>query len=290
MVGSSLPTLYFRACILDMHMLANIFSTASVKMVCNHMKLRNFSAKVDPRDRTIYRGDIRSDLVRFAVVVKESDLLILADRDLSEQVREIVITERDRLERFIAGNPGFLHALVPISVPETAPAIVKAMAEAGAAAGVGPMAAVAGAVCDAVARGIGHDTSELIIENGGDLYVRVRQERIVAIYTGERTSPSLGLRVRPGGGALGICTSSGRIGHSLSLGDSAAATVLAPTSALADAAATAVGNVVRGRHGIRDGLAAAGAICGVLGAVIVRGGELGAWGQVELVDLAGSSE
>ena len=246
--------------------------------------------KVDPGDRAVYRAAVgAAGLVSFAVAIKETDLLVLADRDLSARVRDVVLTERDRLERYLAANPGFLASLVPLAVPPTAPPVVRAMAEAGWAAGVGPMAAVAGAICDAIARELGGETRELLIENGGDLYVRVARERVVGIYAGDDRGPSLGIRIRPEAGARGVCTSSGRIGHSLSFGDSAAATVVAGTCGLADAAATAVGNRVRGRHGVRDAIAAARAIPGVLGAVVLRGGELGAWGEVELVDLAEGS-
>jgi ApbE superfamily uncharacterized protein (UPF0280 family) len=290
LLGNPVPRAIFSGLLQDIHIFSNTLSTLSVKMVCNHMKFRDFSVKVDPGDRGIYRGTIRGDgLTRFEVSVKETDLLVLAERDLSGRVRETVITERDRLERYLAGNAAFLHSLAPVAVPATAAPIVRAMAAAGAAAGVGPMAAVAGAICDAVARDLADETRELIIENGGDLYVRVARERIVGIFTGERPGPALGLRVRPAMGPLGICTSSGRIGHSLSLGDSAAATVVAGSCALADAAATAVGNHVRGAQGIRAGLAAARAIPGVLGAVILRAGELGAWGALELAELAGGS-
>jgi hypothetical protein len=199
-----------------------------------------------------------------------------------------VLTERDWLERYLAGDPAFLESLVPVAVPPTAPSIVRAMGAAGAAAGVGPMAAVAGAICDEVARGVASETGELVIENGGALHVRAARARVVGIFDGRGGGPALGIRVRPGRGPLGICTSSGRLGHSLSFGDSAAATVLAASSALADAAATAVGNRVRGRHGVRDALELARAVPGVLAAVVLRGGEIGAWGEVELVELAGS--
>jgi len=246
--------------------------------------------KVDPGDRGLYRGCVHAPgLARFQVTVKETDLLVLADSDLGGLVREIVLTQRDRLERHIAANPGFRESLVPVVAPPAAPSIVRTMAESGRAAGVGPMAAVAGAICEEVARGIGSRTKELLIENGGDLYVRTTCDRTVGIFAGSGEPAggmALGIRVRPENTPLGICTSSGRIGHSLSFGDSAAATVLARSCALADAAATAVGNRVRGAQGIREGLAAARAITGVLGAVILRGGEVGAWGEVELVSLA----
>ncbi len=204
--------------------------------------------KIDPGDRDVYRSSIAAtDLVRSRVVVKETDLLVLSERDIGALVRDIVLTQRDRLERYIAGNPLFRDSLLPVHVSATAPGIVKSMALAGRASGVGPMAAVAGAVCEAVAIDVGDGVRELILENGGDLYVASARERIIGVFVGKEVrGGTIGLRVAPEGTPIGICTSSGRIGHSLSLGDSAAATVLARSCALADAAATAVGNRVRG--------------------------------------------
>lgn len=247
--------------------------------------------KIDPGNRDLYRSHIAAtDLVRSHVVVKETDLLVLSQTDISEKVRGIVLTQRDRLERYIIGNQKFRDSLLPIAVSDTAPGIVKSMALAAQASGVGPMAAVAGAICEAVAIGIGNSARELILENGGDLYVASTRERIIGIFAGnEGCGSAFGLRLTPGKTPIGICTSSGKIGHSLSLGDSAAATVLARSCALADAAATAVGNRVRGRDGVREGLAAARDIPGVLGVVVLRNGELGAWGDVEIVGLQDSA-
>lgn len=247
--------------------------------------------KIDPGDRDVYRSAIAAnDLVRSRVVVKETDLLVLADKDISDLIRDIVLTQRDRLERYIAGNGSFRDSLRPLPVPDTAPEIVKSMALAGQASGVGPMAAVAGAVCEAVAIGVGASVRELILENGGDLYIASARERIIGIFVGKEVrGGTIGLRVASEQTPLGICTSSGRIGHSLSLGDSAAATVMARSCALADAAATAVGNRVRGRDGIREGLAAARDIPGVLGVVVLRDGRLGAWGELEIVGLQDSA-
>ena len=246
--------------------------------------------KIDPGDREVYRGGIAAvDLMQFRVVVKETDLLVLSEMDISERVRDVVMTQRDRLERYIAGNPLFRDSLLPIAVSDSAPGIVKTMARAGRACGVGPMAAVAGAICEVVADEVGESVRELLLENGGDLSIASARERIVGIFAGNsERGPAIGLRVMPEQTPIGICTSSGRIGHSLSFGDSAAATVLARSCALADAAATAVGNHVRGRDGLREGLAAARDIPGVLGAVVLRDGKLGAWGDVELVTLAGA--
>lgn len=244
--------------------------------------------KVDPGDRERYRCQIAAaDLIRTRVVVKETDLLVLSREAIGDLVREIVLTQRDRLERYIAAHPLFLRSLVPVPVAAHAPALVRLMSVAGQAAGVGPMAAVAGAVCETVAAALAPSLrKELLIENGGDLYLASARERIVGIFAGDGAlGRAIGLRVAPEKNPLGVCTSSGRIGHSLSFGDSAAATVLARSCALADAAATAVGNRVRGGNGIREGLAAARDIPGVLGVVVLRDGQLGAWGDVEIVGL-----
>jgi len=275
-----------------MNTFANIFSTVAVKTIVNSLNSCEVFVKIDPGDRDVYRSGIAAnDLVRSRVVVKETDLFVLAERDISDVVKDIVLTQRDRLERYIAGNPSFRDSLLPIPFSDTAPGIVKTMALAGRASGVGPMAAVAGAVCEAVACGVGDLVRELILENGGDLYVASARERIIGIFVGKEVrGGTIGLRVAPERTPIGICTSSGRIGHSLSFGDSTAATVLARSSALADAAATAVGNRVRGRHGIREGLAAARDIPGVLGVVVMRDGQLGAWGDIDIVGLPDSEQ
>jgi len=273
----------------EIHTFANTFSTVAVKTIVNPLNSCEVFVKIDPGDRDVYRSSIAaSDLVRSRVVVKETDLLVLSQSDISDLVRDLVLTQRDRLERYIAGNPTFLNSLLPVAVPDTAPQIVKSMALAGQAAGVGPMAAVAGAVCEAVAIGIGDRVRELILENGGDIYLASTRERVIAIFAGEKArGGTIGLRVSPDRNPIGICTSSGRIGHSLSLGDAAAATVLARSCALADAAATAVGNRVSGRHGVREGLAVGRDIPGVLGVVVLRDGRLGAWGDLDIVGLQG---
>lgn len=251
------------------------------------MNNTNVFLKVDPGDRELYRRRVRAtDLKRFKVTVKETDLLVLADRDVSEVVRNIVITERDRLEHYIAVNPDFRESLVPVESSYSAPGIVRLMIEAGKSSGVGPMAAVAGAICERIAEEIDVKLDDLIIENGGDCLIRSRVDRTVEIYAGEAGNrPTFGLMVRAAETPVGVCTSSGRIGHSLSFGDSAAATVIARSCALADAAATAVGNHVRGRDGLSAGLARARSISGVLGVVVMRDGKMGAWGAVELVRL-----
>ena len=163
------------------------------------------------------------------------------------------------------------------------------MAAAARLAGVGPMAAVAGAIAGSIGRRLSSSNKEVIVENGGDLYIDTDKPRNVGIYPG-RQSPfygKLSLRIKPDDSPLGLAASSGTLGHSLSFGAADAAVVLARTSVLADAAATALANRVYSQE--EEVLAAAGkqiaAIPGVIGHLIIAGGRLEAGGKIDLVRL-----
>jgi hypothetical protein len=82
---------------------------------------------------------------------------------------------------------------------------------------------------------------------------------------------------------IGIATSSGRFSHALSFGDAEAATVFCKNASLADAAATAVGNVVKGvdvEAAIRTGLTRGLSIEGVEGVMIIYKGQVGTAGKI----------
>ena len=149
------------------------------------------------------------------------------------------------------------------------------------------MAAVAGAMAEYVGLDLlAAGASEVVVENGGDIYFCRTQESVVGIFAG--TSPlsnRVGLKIAASLMPLGICTSSGTVGQSLSLGEADAVTVLAKDTALADAVATLVGNAVQPGQSLELALAKGPTVPGVLGVVIIRGEELGAWGEVELVPL-----
>ena len=194
-------------------------------------------------------------LVSFNVTVKETDLYIRASRDLQLETREVVIRERAALEDYIQRHPGFSVAMTPYPVKDNAPSIVREMAEAAEKVGVGPMAAVAGAIAERVGRALLEFSPETIVENGGDIFLKSRKKRTVGIYAGKSPfSDRLALEFKPSETPLGICTSSGTVGHSLSLGKADAVIVLAPCTALADAAATAIGNLIKEEADIAQGL------------------------------------
>jgi ApbE superfamily uncharacterized protein (UPF0280 family) len=218
--------------------------------------------------------------------VQETDLWVLADRDLAPEVRELVIQERQQLEAYIAGHPGFLTALTPWPADPFAPPVVREMIAAAAATDVGPMAAVAGALAARVGRQLVRLSPEVIVENGGDIFLALSHSATVALFAGASPlSHRVGLRLDPGLSPLGVCTSSASVGHSLSFGRADAACVLAPGAALADAAATALGNRVQGPDTIAPALEWVGSLPDILGAVVIVGDKLGAWGRVELVPL-----
>jgi ApbE superfamily uncharacterized protein (UPF0280 family) len=240
-----------------------------------------------PYEPRLYRENAGGgDLVSFVVVNAETDLHISAQRDLSVEAHALVAKVRSTLESYISAHPRFAESYVPLEVEPGAPEIVRAMAEGARAAAVGPMAAVAGAIAERVARGLSEHSPEVIVENGGDLFVMGRSDRVIALWAGDSPfTGRLGLRVSGSMLPLAVCTSSGKVGHSTSFGRADSATVLAVDAALADATATALANLVRSEADIQRALAAAQAIDGVLGVLVAVGERIGAWGAVELAPL-----
>jgi len=234
-----------------------------------------------------YRRWIKEDgLVSFNVIVKETDLHIRAARNLEAEATEAIIKHRKPLEDYIESHPLFLHSLEPCSVEEDAPYIVRDMARAAGTVGVGPMAAVAGAIAEAIGRDLLVYSPEVIVENGGDIFMKVSQTSLIGIYAGG--SPFTGkiaLEINPEETPLGVCTSSGTVGHSLSLGAADAVIALSHSAALADAAATAIGNKVIVAGDIDAVIEQVKVITELVGIVIIKGDRMGMWGDVKLVPL-----
>ncbi len=239
---------------------------------------------MDPfSNREEYRSLVNGrDLARFRVTFKETDLAIAAraaDRRTAERAVKKV---RAMIEAEIARRPEFLSSLVPLGPRGDEPEPVLSMLEAGRIAGAGPMAAVAGVVAEYVGRILLKESPEVIVENGGDIFLAGNRERVVAIAAGDSPlSDRFGIRVVPGNG-VGICTSSGTYGHSLSFGRSDAAVVAARDTALADAVATVLGNRCTGQEALGEAVEWAAALPGVDGAVAVLGDRIAAAGNLEL--------
>jgi ApbE superfamily uncharacterized protein (UPF0280 family) len=234
-----------------------------------------------------YRHWIKdSDLTSFEVVVEQTDLYIRSRRNLRNKALDSVLKHRASLETYIERHPLFLTTLDPYQAEAEAPAIIKEMARVSQLTGVGPMAAVAGAIAEAVGADLLAFSPEVIVENGGDIFLKVSKKRLVGIYAGQSAfTKKIALEITPRETPLGICTSSGTVGHSLSLGSADAVIALSSSAALADAAATALGNVVKDADDISKAIDKAQSIEGLGGAVIIVGNKMGVWGKVRIVPL-----
>jgi ApbE superfamily uncharacterized protein (UPF0280 family) len=241
---------------------------------------------LDYNERT-YRRRVRTrGLVSFQVQVKETDLWVSAVRDLTVETRDLVLAGRHPLEHYIRACPSFLTSLVPIPEDPYAPPLVKEMMKATAQVGIGPMAAVAGVIAQYVGEGLLSLSREVIVENGGDLFLAAKRPVTVAIFAGgSPLSGRMGIRVYLHQMPLGVCTSSGTIGHSLSLGKADAVCVVSRSAALADAAATALGNKIKGVRDIEPAIHWAKGVEGILGGVVIIGATMASWGEVELANL-----
>ncbi len=235
----------------------------------------------------------QADLIAVQVQIQETDLHILASRAVGERATELVLQYRGQLEHYITRCPLFLTSLTPMPLDSLAPPIVQEMLAASGKAVVGPMAAVAGVVAEFVGKTLtAEGVEEIIVENGGDIYLQRLKECTVAIFAGQSPlSYKVGLRLPSALMPVGVCTSSGTIGHSLSFGRADAVTVIARSTALADAAATSIGNEVKAtlsaEQGVERALARAREIEGIEGAVVICGKVLGAMGAIELVRMDG---
>ncbi len=242
--------------------------------------------KKDAYQPRIYRHWIEGkDLVPFTVTVKETDLYIRAATNLQRKAERLVEKYRNQLERYIEKNPDFLTSLKPLAMPSRAPRIVLDMIEAGQKVGVGPMAAVAGAIAEYVGRELLAFSPEIIVENGGDIFLKIARKRTVGIYAGDSPlTGKIGLEINPQDTPLGVCTSSGTVGHSLSFGQADAAVIIAASATLADAVATAIGNRVSRPEDVDSAIEYGKNIAGLKGIVIIIGKSVGAWGDIRLCE------
>jgi ApbE superfamily uncharacterized protein (UPF0280 family) len=202
--------------------------------------------------------------------------------------RERLRAARAELEAWIKAHPEFQRSLEPLPIDADAPSLVRTMLEAARLAEVGPMAAVAGAIAEAVGRAIDEvlGPTEIAVENGGDIWLRVASPLTVAIYAGIASlSGKIGLEILPSHGALGVCTSSGTVGPSLSFGKADACLVACADAALADAYASAFGNRIKSFDDLDPAIRDAGNAKGIIGAAIVRGDRVAATGNLRLVPI-----
>lgn len=235
-------------------------------------------------EERFYRREIKgSALLTYTVVDVESDLMIYSDKMLQGEVERWTHYYRSQIQAYGQIKPEFFSSLEPLILLESAPEIVRHMHSASARVGVGPMAAVAGAISEYVGRKLMSECREIIIENGGDIFLKSDEEKRIQIYAGKSPlSNKIALKVPPSPNGIGICTSAGTVGHSLSFGRADAVVILSEDVLLADAVATATGNRVKAKDQILEGLEFARGVEGVIGVVIIVEDEIGCSGMIEL--------
>lgn len=244
-----------------------------------------------------YRDNLSSkDMRSFRLSVKETDLFISVDQesyssDLAKIIEKNILSLRYDLETYIAEDPEFKTILCPYVLAPGAPPIAKIMARAATVAGVGPMAAVAGAFAESIGRNLLRYCVEVIVENGGDIFLASARKRLVTIFAGDSPlSNRLAFEIPSDKTPLGICTSSGTVGPSLSFGVADAAVVISASTALADAAASAVGNVIQTARDVKKGIRVAQSIAGILGALVIKDNQLAVWGDYNIVPVMKTGE
>lgn len=172
-----------------------------------------------------------------------------------------IIQERYEIKKYIQKNPLFLTSLKPLKIPKNieTPLIIKNMLESGIIAEVGPMASVAGTISESsIEYLINEGSKHSIIENGGDISLKTNKKTICGIYAGNSSlSGTLGFQLPAQRKPLGICTSSGTVGPSLSFGRADSVTVISKHASHADALATSIANKVQNKNdedAIQEGL------------------------------------
>ncbi|MBN1623985.1 MAG: UPF0280 family protein [Clostridia bacterium] len=237
--------------------------------------------------RRSYRNLFRNELFMFEVCVGETDLWIGCTKDLTSLALPKVRRARSILSNYIARHPVFAVTLEPVPMDKSAPVLIQKMIKSAQAAGTGPMAAVAGVISQFVGEALLKESEQVFVENGGDIYIFSDKPRTIGIFAGNSPlSNRIAVKIPKDMFPLGICTSSGTVGHSLSFGKADAVTVLSKDAALADAVATATGNKIKNSNDVKTALNFAINIDGIIGAVAIIGDKVGAVGNIELAKVS----
>ncbi len=237
----------------------------------------------------IYRSRTSSEgLKTFRVAVKETDIFVSAGKKLADEARELVLKHRGHIENYIDMHPDFAKTLCPINVNGPVPGIVRDMFSGAIKSGVGPMAAVAGAIAERVGHGLLSYTEQVIVENGGDIFIKTDFPATVGLFAGKSIlSGRIGLKIDSAKAPISVCTSSGVVGHSMSMGKADAVCVVSGSCSLADAAATSIGNLVKKKTDIQKALDFGKKIPGLFGILIILDDKAGIWGEIDIVGLDG---
>ncbi len=244
--------------------------------------------KYEPR---LYREAMGNDRwISFSVSVKETDLWIAVTstgdiHSVKSFSLNRILFYRNILETHILAFPEFLSSLTPLVTPGGVHPLLREMYEASRQASAGPMSAVAGAVAEYICRDLLNEYgfSEVIIENGGDIFMKLTSPAIISVYAGESPlSGKIGLVVKPEQTPVSICCSSGTVGHSFSFGNADACMIASESGAVADAYATSFCNKIKNSRMVGKVADQALKIKDILSVVVIKDNKVGLGGKIEV--------
>ena len=220
--------------------------------------------------------------IRERFQLKETIVTIIAEDDVYIEVAKREIQKcRSEIEGYIRKDDFFEITFEPYTCPEDAPEIIKKMCKSSEKLNVGPMSTVAGIIAECVIKAmIAKGAKHAVVDNGGDIALFSDKKVNVGIYTGNQSTEHLAFQVLPENKIIGICTSSGKIGHSLSFGNTDAVVVVSHDVSLADASATALGNIVNIKKDIKGAFKILENIKKITGAMIIIDNKIGLWGKL----------
>lgn len=234
-----------------------------------------------------YRSRFSNDGRRwFCVKFLESDLWIGVDSgsyraSMEDEVYAFLVDLRRQMDAYLLMDPQYKAALTPYDAGLEAPGILKEMSRISHKTGIGPMSAVAGAVAKHVADFLG--TKDVIVENGGDIYAKATSDMDISVFAGQSPlSEKVGLHIPAAAFPCGICTSSGTVGPSLSLGRADAMMIVCQDVLLADSYATAMANRIKTVNDLQPVIEQIQNNPEILGALAVKDDKLAVCGLYEL--------
>ena len=242
------------------------------------------------KERT-YRDSFCSGNRRsFSVKFKETDLWIGVDKDsyspfMQDEALSIIVKLRNLMDSYLMLDPDYKSALVPYYPQTPAPQIFHDMSAVCKRTDIGPMSAVAGAVAKFVALELKKKFPyrEIIVENGGDIYLEVTDDIDISVFAGQSPlSNRVGLHIPASVSPVGVCTSSGTVGPSLSFGRADAVMIVCKDVLLADSYATAMANRVKTVADIEPVIDYISGRSDILGALVVKDDRIAVTGSFEL--------
>ena len=224
-----------------------------------------------------------TDAMRHHFEVGETAVTVISDDEYVGIAQQAVFDAREIILRKISEDPFFKTTYDPYPVSKDDDELIQRMCQASVIAGVGPMAGVAGAVAVfAVESMVEEGAGFAIVENGGDIALKIDRDITVGVYQDDERFRDIAFRIPKREGILGICSSSAKIGPSVSLGKTNISTVFSDDVILADACATALGNLIRygGQEEMSSALETIGRKEGVEGCVSISDGLMAMFGNV----------